>query len=648
MSRRGRRRPRNTSRPPTRPRVNRGAPRPAARSRHPAYRELPGWASIPVRLGLQGWSLLLLLVVPAVIVPGALNRFVFGKLAIAAIGAGLAFLTAPRGRMARPAAVLLGAGAVVLLVAALLSRSPLTALLGREQQQEGVLVLAVYVLAAVSGARLLGPDRTDSTLDVAWTVMSLTAIAVMVLAVSESFGLRPLSANVARPGSLLGNASDEGAFAVLYAGPLLIHALSSRRWLSAAGAASAVLTVILSGSRGALLGLLVTIVVVALVMGWRSKWVIGGGLVAVAALVLAIPATRNRVLELSPLSRQTVTGRRLLWDETINLASHHPLLGVGPSQFENAIVGQHTLQWEKTIGPAYPPSSPHDLILQTLMAGGVILLIGAVGLALLTARSGVQAIRGGSDWWAIGVAAGLAGYGTALLFHFTSPGTTIPAALMGGSLLASPLASSGAPRDGWYRRVVPAGCAALAVCFVCGAVAQIWLRLGDDAAGQGRLAAANSDFQLARDLLPWDPDLPGQVFHQFVASALAGDTSAAPYAREWEHRAGAVAGDEQVTENQATLLEVTGDFTASERLVSAQLHTDPYNPMFLVLQGVDEASLHNYSEAQASLVEATTIDPTDPDPWQDLALVYKARGMTALSDRAQATAERLRAAAGAK
>lgn len=593
-------------------------------------------------------ALTLLLAVPAVIVPGALNRFVFGKLVVAAAGVAVAFRSPPAGRLMRPAGVMLGAAGVVLAISAVTARSPMTALLGREPQQEGVLILAVYVMAGASGSRLLGPNRSEPAIRTAYAAMAVTVLAVALVAVTESFGLRPLSANVARPGSLLGNASDEGALAVLYAAPLLVDALTSRRRLSVVGAVAAAITVALSGSRGAMVGLLVVILIVGVVMGHRVasrrrfNLVFTGATTAFVGLVLAIPQSRNRVLGLSPLSQQTVKGRTILWRESLSLFTRHPILGVGPSQFENAIVGQHSLDWQKTIGPANPPASPHDLLLQALMAGGILLLLPALGLAYLATRNAVRDLGNGPDAWVLGSLAGLGGYLAALLFHFTSPGTTIPAAVMGGSLLAAAPTPASRPRaDMWLARLIPIGCALLAACFVAAAIAQVWLRLGDVAVAQGRLAVADHDFELARDLLPWDPDLPAGVLHQFVAVALAGDSSAVAYADQWVPRAADVAGDEQVVDYRATLLEISGDAAGSEQLVAAELHIDPYNPMFLLLQGVDEAGLRNYAAAEASLVEATEVDPTDPNAWGDLAAVYKAEGQVSLSAQARARANQL-------
>jgi hypothetical protein len=206
-----------------------------------------------------------------VIVPGGYNRFVFGKLLVGALGALVAFRSAPVGRMGKSARVLLAVASLALVVSALASTSPLTALLGRDPQIEGVPVLGLYLLAGLSGGRVLGPARSERVTRVAVATMAVTIIAVASLAILEGVGLRPLSSNVARPGSLLGNASDEGALAVLYAGPLIADALKRRGWLAVLGASASSLTVVLSLSRGAMVGLLATAVLLAALMGRRYR-----------------------------------------------------------------------------------------------------------------------------------------------------------------------------------------------------------------------------------------------------------------------------------------------------------------------------------------------------------------------------------------
>jgi len=593
--------------------------------------------------GRETCAVILLLCVPAVIVPGGYNRFVFGKLLVGALGVLLAFRSPPVGMMGKSARVLLAVASLALVVSALASTSPSTALLGRDPQIEGVPVLGLYLLAGLSGGRVLGPARSERVTRVAVATMAVTVIVVAGLAILEAVGLRPLSSNVARPGSLLGNASDEGALAVLYAGPLIADALKRRGWLVVLGASASLLTVVLSLSRGAMVGLVATAVLLGAFMGRHYRRAVVAGGIALVSLVMAVPSARNRVLGISPLSRATVSGRLLLWRETLRLVARHPILGVGPSQFENAIVAEHTLQWQQKVGPANPPGSPHDLVLQALMAGGVVLVGAAGGIAVLAARNALSAHRKApDDTWMAGCLAGLGGYAVALMFHLTSPGTTIPAAVIGGSLLAvTPATRHRLRTEASVRIVLPAISLFMAIVFAGGAAAEICLQQGHVEVARGNLGSANSDYLLARDLLAWDPDLPGQVLHSFVAIALAGDKSAVIYATAWSRRVGLLAGDEQILEDRATLLEVAGHYSSSQRLVANQLRIDPYNPMLLLLQGVDDAQLHQYANAQASLLEATKVDPSDPNPWTDLAALYRAEQQPSMASQASARAKRL-------
>ncbi len=613
-------------------------------------------AAVPSRAA--DWALVLLLVTPAVFLPGALNRFTFPTLTVAAIGSGVAFAASTSttaGRLARPVRWLLIAGGTIVLVATLVSAEPWVSLLGRAPRYEGLPVLAVYLLAGLAGARLLGPARSDRTIRLAIQAMAWCAIAVAALAAMESLGLRPLSSDVARPGSLLGNASEQGAFGVLFGGPLLIAALRRRRALPIAGAVAALLSVVLSGSRGALVGAAFMLLIVAVTAGRRWWKQLVGVAVAAAGVVMVIPFTRDRLLGTSSLAGKTVGGRELLWRESLSLLSSHPLFGVGPSQFENAIVPHHDLTWQKTIGPTNPPGSPHNLLLQVWSAGGLLLLVVLLALTAVIVRAVLR------DWkahpgltWTTGTAAGLAGYAVALQFHLTSPGTTIPACLFAGSLLAvrrEPRATTG-------RRARPAGlvilsrwaaptlAALLALGFAAASIGEWYLKGAAQSVANGDYAAADADFRTARVLRPWDVELPGVAMTAFVkagTTGVAGAGAALPYAADWAARLGPVAGDEQLVQNRAALMQAQGDLAGAAALLDRQLEVDPHHPGLLTLRGVVHAQRHEYDAAVADFEYSLRVDPTDPQPWHDLAFVYHARGQTELADSAQAKAEELAA-----
>ncbi len=481
-------------------------------------------------LSCERWALALLALGGVAILPEALNRFVFPKLAVTYAGVLLAAMVPARGRLPRSAVAILVAGAVILVVAALAGTTPLVAMVGRGPRYEGAVALAAYAGAGVAGARILGYGRARGSTGWFLRWLAIASLAIGIEAVLEVVGLRPLASNVARPGSLLGNASDEGAWGVLALGPLSAVALRVRGRLFVAGALAAGATIVCSGSRGALLGgVAVAVVLVALAGSRSARLAVLAGLACLLIGALAVPATRARVTGTGGDASQTVTGRLLLWGETLHLLADHPALGTGPSGYLDAIPAYHTPTYERKVGPANPPDSPQDWVLQAAVAGGVPLLVLALVLAGLTVSRGLRAAArqptGGESAAVGGMLAGLTGYGLALLFAFTSPGTTPLAAAFAGALLAGP-DLAGSPRDRlaalWTRlrrpcRLAAIACAgALAILTAAGAIAEIPLRQAIDAAARGDLGSAQRDFHLAQALRPWDPEIAATAAHAYA------------------------------------------------------------------------------------------------------------------------------------
>lgn len=535
--------------------------------------------------GCERWALALLAIGTAAFLPFALNRFVFPKLVVVGAGVLLASLVPARGRLPRPAIMIVGLGALCLLVAALAGAAPVEQLVGGPPRYEGVFVLPVYVGALVSGARVLSLGRARGSTSWFLRWLAVAAIAVGVEAVLEATGLRPLASNVSRPGSLLGNASDEGAWALLVLCPLAAVTVRAGGGLYAVGTLGAAATLVCSGSRGALVGAAVAAVTLAALMPRRGvRMAIAAGVAAMAVGVFTLPATRSRVTGASPLATQTATGRELLWRETARLVAAHPLLGVGPSGYVDAIPAYHDRQYELEIGPVNPPDSPHDWILQAAAAGGIGLAILALGLAGLTVLRGVRVTRqqvGAGETAAVaGMLAGLVGYGVALLFHLTSPGTTPLAALFAGALLGAPAGSSPAGGHVRWARLVQPALAALLVVLAAAAVAEIPLRAAIDDAARGDFAAANADFRLARDLRPWDGDVAAVAAHAYATLATDGIRAAAAEGAGWITRARAAFPRSTQTLSDAATIDLTGgDPAGATRILSTALAHDPTNPV---------------------------------------------------------------------
>ena len=593
-------------------------------------------------------ALALLLLGPVVILPGALNRFVLVKVACVAAGAGLAFLLPAVGRLPRPVVLLLAGGGGLLVVSALFGDQPLAQLVGRAPRFEGLAVLPVYVLAGAAGARLLGPGRTRRTEQLAVRLLACGAIAVGLLSVVEALGFTPLSSSVTRAGSLFGNASDQGAWAVLALGLLAASAVVSRDPLAWCGATAAAVTVATSESRGALVAAVVALVALALLLRERrAVGTLAAASVAVVGVALLVPAARSRVLSDNALAAATVSGRRLLWDETWQLFLRHPWVGVGPSGFGDSVVAVHSGKWYVSTGTEMI-DSPHSWLLQALLAGGPLLLLLAVALAGMTGWAGLRAVRAvpvgdpeGRSFSA-GMLAGLIGYGVALLVHLTSPGPTAAAAVFGGALLAVP-AGSALERMSQGRvlreRVVATLACLLAVVLLAGAFAELALKSAVSAVGDGDLEGADHAFALAQRLRPWDPDLAAVAGHAFAVVAGAGNQRAATFATPWLDSARLrTPSAVSVLADLASVAEAQQDFAGAGRLLDEALGRDGSNPQLLLQRGVVYAESGDYANAEKLLLRAASLAPHSPDPWTDLARVYTLQGRAAEAAAAQAKA----------
>lgn len=607
------------------------------------------------------------------VLPGALNRFVFVKVAVAAAGCALAAWPSRRGRLPRAVVAVVGAGAVVLLVAAVTSASVSGAVFGRAPRYEGLFVLPVYVASAGAGAWLLGPARRRAAMPWWLHLLALSAAAIALEAVLETAGLRPLASDVARPGSLLGNASDEGAIGVLLAAPLAGAAVTARDRWCVVGAVAAAAVVVLSASRGALVGIAVAAVVLAAALHRRRPHTVesrssrpflvalGAGIVAILVATLALPFTRSRVLGLSPLARATATGRLLLWRETLVLLEHHWWLGVGPSGFVDAIGVEHTRQWQQRYGAANPPDSPHNWLLQAASAGGLLLVVLAIALVALVAYRGWRAVGEqqtlGERGAFAGLLAGVAGYGAALAFHLTSPGTTPLAAFCAGALVAvAPRGATEATRGekgAWmHSSAFAAGTAltmgALALVLTSAALAELPLRAAIENLGAGRLDDAQHEFHLAHLLRPWDGEIATTAGHAFVVAAqadaarprgLAASRHAAALARPWvDEELSSFPNSIEALEDAAALDQLADRPGGAATLLARASRLDPLNPQVLLGQGIVAADEHRDTLAVRLLETSAEIDRSSPLPWQALATVYRSEGQLTLAGRAESRA----------
>ncbi len=606
----------------------------------------------PVAIGLLVVSVLALL-------PGALDRWVFPKLLVALAGVLLAALSPSAGRLPRWVWILLGAGAIVAGVAALLGAAPLVQLLGRWPRYEGLVSVGVYVAVAWAAARLLGPRASRSRWDALPVTLALAAIALGVVSVAEAVGLRPIPSDLFRPGALLGNATEQGIVGVMLsaalAGPVLLawrRPSGWRRWWLTAGVLFALATAATSASRAALVALIVAFAVLAIGMllrpptGLRRSRLgitLGGGLAVAGVAFLAIPLTRERLLGLSPASGASTETRLLSWDEALRLIAGRPVLGVGPNGYLDAIPAVHGTTWFAQTGTGSTIDSPHNLVLQLGAAGGIALVLAGIAALVLTVLSGLSLLRAtvsstgavttaeaprvpldtARGTAALGALAALAGWSAALLTHFTSPGTALLAAVLFGIVVS--VAASG-PGPWWVERGRVLLLAAWLVLVGVWCAGEVAVGDGVAAASRGEVASAGSAFGTADALRPWDADV-ASIAAQALAAASSQGSPAGAEAEAWARIALERAPDSVLAAKAlAAALLSQGDATGSRDVLVALDGRAPNDPQTLHQLAGALVISGDLAEARTVLERAADLDPTSAPILETLVYVLDQLG----------------------
>lgn len=561
---------------------------------------------------------------PFVLDPSGLDRWVFPKELCLVIAAALAWAVPAGSRMPRWWRWWLLSAGAALLVTAMLGAAPLPQFLGRWPRYEGMVTLGTYALAVTLGARLWGAhlaaagDRARSLRDTGSTVLAAALSLTALLAVIEAFGGRPVASDLDRPGSLLGNASDLGVVGVISLALFLPRAAESltspdrraRLLVPTCGALSAALIVGLSASRAALIATAVVLVLTALLAarrrerrrGWWVTYAVTAGGTVGGALLL--PLTSARVFGTSPHATDSAARRIDLWAATVDLVRHHPVLGVGPNGFADAVPAVLSDTWFAQTGLGGWTESPHDVPLQILAAGG---LVGAMtaGSFLLLAVLGIRRRGLGGAFGGPAVVA-LAGGSVALLTHVTSPGPLLLMCLLAGSVLSVPtMEPERSPR---WRRAGVVALAAWALALVLALAGDHALGRGLESLASGRPSDADRAFAMAATLRPWDADVPLRAAETYAAAVdSAGTAEDFAAAVEWTERAThALPASPRALLADAVIAQYTGAFPhAIDRLRQAA-SLSPVDPRIhhrlggvLLLSGDIDGALRELERATA-------------------------------------------------
>lgn len=540
-----------------------------------------------------------------------MDRFVFGKLVLSAAAIAAAALGGREGRLPRSIGLTVAVGFGIFVLSCLLSPTPVASLVGRWPRYEGVPVVLTYVGCAWAGARVLG-QRTRAATEALQTALAVLSVVLGALSILSALGWEVEGASVeSRNGSVLGNATDQGLVGMMLFAALFGVAAGRRTPLLVAGAVAAPLTVVLSGSRTALLAtfLVLAIHVAFTVRDQRSRRIAeiaGGAFVAVGVLAVALPQVRDRITE-----GHSITGRLLLWKESLQVGGDRWWLGA-PSTFVDKVGRYRDSDWVREVGTSNPPDSPHSWPLQALVAGGVPLLLVAVTLAVLVLLTGWRNARPDRDPLTIGLLAATVGYGAALLPNFTIAGSTCLAAFLVGCLVAEP-AGRKEPRPlVWATTTVAA---AGVVLFTMGAAAERSLQDGIDQATRGDSAAADAAFRTAEHLRPLDGDV-AMLAAQTQAGLADNDVDgASARAERW-----AAKSLDRTPDTYASGLALAVAQVHDQRLDDAMRTLDrlvglyPTEPGARIQRGLARFGLGDIEGARSDLRHARTLNPRNPVP----------------------------------
>jgi len=292
-------------------------------------------------------------------------------LGIAAIAA-LSFGILRRGEFAKP-----NAGTVVLIaIAAWIGISGMWAMDVKEWQGQYLTFIQLFALYAIAAFTL--PSRGDLMALCTWTVTGGLAAAAVALWPALHGHLVGPSGRLTLPGGNRYDPVDPNQFAaglllpfaILFAATLGTRKLSAQL-LNVAGLIMMGITIIMTGSRSAMIALLVLVLYIA--FRSRNRFV-GFALVGLCAIAL-VPFAATVTSRWSNALASGGAGRTDIWQVALIVIKQHWLLGTGfgsfPAAFNTAVLKaplQAYIGWSR---------APHDLIVATLVELGIL------GLALV-------------------------------------------------------------------------------------------------------------------------------------------------------------------------------------------------------------------------------------------------------------------------
>jgi len=367
---------------------------------------------------------LVVALIPLVIAPGLLSYFdITPKIAILLFGVSIGLLLwRENGRNVRVLlstgagkwfAGLLGLAWLSAAIATAFSLHPALSFNGGNWRRFGLVSQSAVLLFTLLAVAWLAADHKNIV-----TLLRASCASgalASIYGIFQYFGWDPLlpatayqvgegAFTIVRPPGTLGHADYFAAWLVAIAFfSIALARLEKERWRkNSAGVtcALAIIAIVLSGTRSALLGLCAGGIVFAIAGRRRiGKSIVALGLASMAALVLFFisPAGAKLRARLHWSVEDARGGARIpLWRDSLRMSTHRPVVGFGPESFATEFPQFESLD----LASAYPDfyhESPHNIFLDALTTEGTLGLLALLGICALAVWAAIGALRSEND-----------------------------------------------------------------------------------------------------------------------------------------------------------------------------------------------------------------------------------------------------------
>ena len=216
------------------------------------------------------------------------------------------------------------------------------------------------------------------------------------------------------------NPNLSGGLLALFWPPAFIFFIKGPGWKLrlAGGAITAILTImlLLTQSRGALLGILIATIIMTLILNWRFLflWLLLGAAAVIALWQLVPNFATAALLDSSGGGATTLAGRLEIWSRAIYMIQDFPFTGVGQGMVEPVIDILYPLF---LISPDAAFQHAHNIYLQTAAEMGLPALIATLAFYLLLIFLPLKQLRQHPSALAASLALGLLGAVIVYLVH---------------------------------------------------------------------------------------------------------------------------------------------------------------------------------------------------------------------------------------